>query len=205
MILKTIILSFSSFSFLLISLGGLPQKSGITPLHEFFQKNYDSTIIYHSGSSWYNHPNYLILAKQKDTYYFFSYSSAYRGQLGRQFPGNLHKIFTWQEYKFQIIPPDTNQYLIPHRLTTQKLKPIWQSLPPRTLWTIKDDTEFKSSDCIVNDGEEHTFFLITKAIIKTAQFHEPVYKEECEGKNVHRQQAIKVIQMMRGILKTEME
>lgn len=205
MILKTITLYLSSFAFLLPWQPGPVQNPKITPLHLFFQINYDSTIIYHNGSSWYNHPNYLILAKQKGTYYFFTYNSPYRGQFGRQFPGNLVKKFTLEEYKFQRISPDTNQYLLPRRISTQMLKPAWQSLPPRLLWTIKEDKEFKSSDCIIDDGEEHTFFLITKAAIKTARFDEPEYKEQCEGKNTYRQLAIKAIKTMRGVLKMELE
>ncbi len=44
-----------------------------TPLHAFLQQHYDSTVVYHSGSSWYNAPNYIILAKDQDRVDAFTY------------------------------------------------------------------------------------------------------------------------------------
>lgn len=65
-----------STAFVLLTSGA--QAQALTPLHRFFQQNFDSTIVYQSSSSRNNSPNYLILAKCQDQLEFFTYTSLYR-------------------------------------------------------------------------------------------------------------------------------
>jgi hypothetical protein len=115
------------------------QNQSITPLHKFFQANYDSTIIHYNWSNWYFAPNYLILAKQKNNIFFFTYTSPYKNIIGRPFPRNLSKKFMEEESKFKGTVPDTNRYLLAKRVLNDKLTNYWNELDTASLWHLKND------------------------------------------------------------------
>jgi hypothetical protein len=181
------------------------QHERITPLHEFFQANYDSTIIYHSWSNWYSAPNFLIVARHKDKLYYFTYTSPYKNLLGRYFPGNISQKFMEEENKFERTVPDTNRYLLSKDILQETLGKYWNELQAANLWKLKDDKHSLTStgNCMIADGNTNTFYLINKEGIKVLNFYEPAYWEECLGKDINRQRAIKARAMFQRIAKED--
>jgi hypothetical protein len=173
-----------------------------TPLYTFFQQHFDSTIVYQSGSNWNNSPNYLILAKHQHQLAFFTYRSPYRNVLGHYFPGQLVQKFSQEEARFRATTPDTNRYLLPRRVADDSLRHGWQLLQPRHLWAMQGDTQAHSvtENCVVEDGEEMTFYLIDKKAIRSASFYAPAFFEACAGKDIGRQQAIQASSTLQGLL-----
>jgi len=172
-----------------------------TPLHAFFQADYDSTIIYQSSSSSNESPNYLIIAKHKERVYFFTYVSPYRGTPGGYYPGNLIAKFSREEQRFRHTTPDTNRYFLPKPISPSTLLHSWRQLQPHQFWTIKDDQASRQANdnCVVEHGGEHTFYLIDKKGVKVLSFYAPDFFEACRGKDLGRQRAIQVITMLRSI------
>ena len=181
------------------------QHERITPLHEFFKANYDSTIIYHSWSNWYSAPNYMIVAKQKDKLYFFTYASPYKDLRGRYFPGNLSQEFMEEENKFKTIVPDTNRYLLAKNILQSTLSKNWKELQAANLWKLKDDKNIikSSANCIIEDGTTSTFYLMSKESVKVLNFYAPDFWEECLEKNINRQKAIEARATFQRIAKEE--
>jgi hypothetical protein len=153
-----------------------------TPLFTFFQQHFDSTVVYQSGSNWNTSPNYLILAKQQNQLAFFTYRSPYRNGLGQYFPGQLVQKFSQEEARFRATMPDTNRYLLPQGVVA--------------------DAQARSvtGNCVVEDGEEMTFYLIDKKAMRSARFYAPAFLEACAGKDVSRQQAIRVSSTLQILL-----
>jgi hypothetical protein len=170
------------------------------PLHTFFQTNYDSTIIYQSSNNWDSSPNYLVLAKHQGHVYFFTYSSPYRAARGRYFPGGLAKKFSQDELAFRRMPPDTNRYLLVGTAPPAALARCWREVVPTRLWQVQDEQQTPPGKCLLEDGDENTFYLIDKRAIKMVYFYAPAYREECEGKSQNRQLAIKVITALRVLM-----
>ncbi|TGD82679.1 hypothetical protein [Hymenobacter wooponensis] len=173
----------------------------VFPLHRFFQAHYDSTIIYQRGSSWNNSPNYLILAKLKDQVYFFTYASPYQETRGRYFPGGLVQKFSREELAFSRAVPDTNRYFLPGRASAPALGHCWHEVVPAQLWQVQGDEHPRrtSGHCVIEDGDENTFYLIDKRAVKVTSFYAPAYYEECEGKNPNRHVALKTIAALQAL------
>ncbi|WP_201982785.1 hypothetical protein [Hymenobacter rubidus] len=148
-------------------------------------------------------PSYLILAKQKNQVYFFTYQSPYRQARGRYFPGNLVRHFAKQEAAFRAAVPDTNRYLLPGIVPPDTLRWHWLRLQPRQLWAIKGDgpNQPAAPNCAVDDGDYNTFFLIDQRAMKSATFYAPAYWEECAGKDPNRQRAIRTRGEFHAILR----
>ncbi|WP_324670951.1 hypothetical protein [Hymenobacter sp. GOD-10R] len=191
------ICSLSLSSAALVSRG-----QAVTPLHTFFQQNYDSTIVYQSGSNWNNSPHYMILAKHQQQLEFFTYTSPYRDVLGHYYPGRLARQIAREEAHFRATIPDTNRYLLPKRIHPATLAHGWSQLQAHQLWLVQDDQQAPptSRTCVVEDGDENTFYLIDKKTVKVARFYAPAAKEECAGKDRNRQQALKAIATLRTLL-----
>ena len=118
-----------------VAFGGHAQQ--LTPLHTFFQRNYDSTIVYQIGLREQFGPAYQILAKHQQQLYFFTYQSPYRDARGRYFPGHLVRHFARQEAAFRAAPPDTNRYLLPATVLPDTLRRYWQRLRPGSSGTSR--------------------------------------------------------------------
>jgi len=108
------------------------------------------------------------------------------------YPGRLTAKFSQEEQRFHRILPDTNRYFLPKPILASTLSRSWQLLRPHHFWTVKDDrsTRKETNNCIIDDGDEHTFYLIDKKAIRVASFYAPDFFEECLGKDLGRQQAI---------------
>jgi hypothetical protein len=137
--------------------------------------------MYHNWSSWYSAPNYLIVAKQKDKLYFFTYTSPYKNLRGRYFPGNLSQKFMEEENKFKRTVPDTNSYLLSKNIVQATLSKSWNELQAANLWKLKDDKHILKStgNCMIEDGTTSTFYLINKAGVKVLNYYAPDFWEEC--------------------------
>jgi hypothetical protein len=176
----------------------------ITPLHTFFQQNYDSTIVYQSGSNWNDSPHYLILAKHQQQLDFFTYTSPYRDVLGHYYPGQLVRQITREEVRFRATTPDTNRYLLPKRIQPTTLAHGWRQLQAHQFWLVQDDQQVPqtTASCVVEDADENTFYFLDKKAIRVARFYAPATKEECAGKDRNRQQALKAISTLRMLLQS---
>jgi hypothetical protein len=172
------------------------------PLYTFFQQHFDSTVVYQSGSNGNTSPNYLILAKHQQQVAFFTYRSPYRNVLGQYLPGQLVQKFSQEEARFRATTPDTNRYLLPQRVAADSLRHGWQRLQPRHFWAMQGDAQAHRfmGNCVVEDGEEMTFYLIDKKAIRSARFYAPAFLEACAGKDVGRQQAIQVSSLLQVLL-----
>lgn len=186
----------------LLSASSLSQAQATTPLYRFFQQHFDSTVVYQSGSNWNTSPNYLILAKHQHQVAFFTYRSPYRNVLGQYLPGQLVQKFSQEEVRFRATTPDTNRYLLPQRVAADSLRHGWQLLQPRHFWAIQGDAQAHrfTGNCVVEDGEEMTFYLIDKKAMRSARFYAPTFLEACAGKDVGRQQAIRVSSTLQILL-----
>jgi hypothetical protein len=191
---------FSLLSFSSVALTGYGQAS--TPLHTFFQQNYDSTVIYQTGSNWNNSPNYLILAKHRQQLEFFTYTSPYRDVLGHYYPGRLAQQFGRADALFRVTIPDTNRYLLPQILPTATLTRAWRQLQAPLLWLVQDDQQASpiTGNRMVEDGDENTFYFLDKKAIHVARFYAPAAKEIGAKKDPNRQQALKAIVALRTLL-----
>jgi hypothetical protein len=172
------------------------------PLYTFFQQHFDSTVVYQNGSNWHSSPNYLILAKYQQQVAFFTYRSPYRNVLGQYFPGQLVQKFSQEEGRFRTTAPDTNRYLLPQPVAADSLRHSWQRLQARHLWTMQGDEQAHRviGNCIVEDGEEMTFYLIDKQAIRSAHFYAPAFLEACAGKDAGRQQALQASNTLQVLL-----
>ncbi|WP_276498073.1 hypothetical protein [Pontibacter litorisediminis] len=134
----------------------------------------------------------MILAKEKDKLYFFTYTSPYKNLFGRPFPGNLSQKFREEESKFDRTVPDTNRYFLPKRILHTTLSKHWDELQASKLWELKDDRYTLKSigSCMIEHGNTSTFYLITKGSVKVLSFYAPDFWEECLEKNINRQKAI---------------
>jgi hypothetical protein len=182
-----------------LALGSRAQH--VTPLHTFFQRNYDSTIIYQIGLREQFGPAYQVLAQHRGQFYFFTYQSPYRHARGRYFPGNLVRHFTRQESAFRAAEPDTNRYLLPGTVLPDTLRRYWQRLRPGQLWALKGDGPGwpAARTCVIDDGDHNIFYLIDRRGIRSAAFYAPAYWEECIGKDPNRQQALSIIKVFNAI------
>ena len=174
-----------------------------TPLHAFLQQYYDSAVVYHVGSAWYNAPNYLILAKHRGGVDAFTYASPYRDGLGRAYPGQLTAHFSQAEARFRATRPDTNRYLVPRAGSPAALRHVWQQLRPTRLWAMRGDGERPTGSevCTVDDGPEHVFYLIDKRAIRVVRFYAPQEQQDCKGarQDPDRAQALATIQALQAV------
>jgi hypothetical protein len=172
------------------------------PLHAFFQQHYDSTIVYHRGSSWNNAPNYIILAKHQGGVDAFTYASPYRDGIGHYYPGKLTSHFSQEDARFHATRPDTNRYLVPHAGNTAALRRTWQQLHTTQFWAVVGDSNRPNvtEGCTIEDGDEYVFYFIDKRAIRVVSFYAPAEKEACVGHNTNRTQALATSQALRALI-----
>ncbi|WBA43970.1 hypothetical protein [Hymenobacter canadensis] len=175
-----------------------------TPLHAFLQQHYDSTIVYHVGSSWYNAPNYIILAKHRGGVDAFTYANPYRDGLGHYYPGQLVRHFSKEDTRFRATRPDTNRYLVPRAGDPAELRRAWQQLHPTRFWSVRGDGERPATpaSCFIDDGPEHVFYLLDKRAIRVVRFYAPQELQDCEDarQDPGRAQALATIQVLQALI-----
>ncbi|MBT2557008.1 hypothetical protein J7E24_04370 [Hymenobacter sp. ISL-91] len=172
------------------------------PLYRFFQQHFDSTIVYQQYGAWNQGPDMLILSKQGQDVYFFTYRSPYRLAQGRYMPGGLIQQFSRQEAKFRAALPDTNQYLLLQHVPSSKLKQTWKNLQPARLWQLRaHNVSSPNEDCMIEDAYTLTLWFLTRSGSRNVSFYAPEFYEECEGTEVNRRQAVKARMALEALLK----
>lgn len=171
-----------------------------TPLHQFFKNNFDSTIIYFQWSSWNISPNYYILSKKDSNVYYFTYTSPYRKVKGYNYPGNLDLKFITEDLIFEKTIPGTNRYLFPIQFYYSVRKKYWSEVNSDNLWNLTDRIPL-SKKCDSEDGGEDTYYLITKSNIRLLSFYDADFFEECDSKNINRENEIKTRNFILNIFK----
>lgn len=158
-----------------------------TPLIDFLQKNFDSTIIYAPTAHSQREANYFILSKNEKRYYLFTYRSQYKN-IGI-YPDELKTLFVKEHIRFTQTIPDTNRYFLPKTKYNQDsiLALKWREVvSDDSLWHLPDDAvlgEPKCSeggpDCRIYDATTDVFILITPHVIKSLSFYAPEFFEQC--------------------------
>lgn len=166
-----------------------PQKPD--RLLRFFQANFDSTIIYHAWSSWYPYPNYYILARQANQSYYFTYKNLYRESRGVYMPGGLRRKFSREEITFQHAVPDTNRYFLAVPAGREQAAELWRKISALSIWQAQEIDDSKTT-CVVDDGPQDTFYLITRTGSNTVSYYAAEQQEQCGPPNNQRQRIIRI-------------
>ncbi|SEU04176.1 hypothetical protein SAMN04487998_3636 [Hymenobacter actinosclerus] len=178
------------------------QEESVPPLYRFFQQHYDSTIVCQQNSAWNQGPDMLILAKQGQQVYLFTYRSPYKLMQGRHVPGGLTQQFSQQEARFRATQPDTNQYLLLQPVTPAKLKQTWKSLHTPRLWQVQDmAARSTNTQCLIEDAETVTLWFLTRRNSRNVSFYAPEFYEKCEGADANRRQVIRTRTELETLLK----
>ncbi|KQN35859.1 hypothetical protein ASE92_06870 [Pedobacter sp. Leaf41] len=163
---------------------------GITPLHEFFQKNADSTYILQFVGT-FNIPSYRILSKVGDTITTYTYKSNTKlDHKVKNIPKAFRDMFLKKNGNLiYFIPVDINVFFNPHYLSLDSLNQFWSKSSKLKMWDINDDKidgegcGEKHSRYAISDGGEIYLHLITKDSIKELFFYAPdYYNEKCPGR-----------------------
>lgn len=178
------------------------QEHPAPPLFRFFQQHFDSTLVYQTSSNWYDAPDMLILAKQGQEVYFFTYRSPYRATRGRFVPGGLTRYFSEQEAHFRAAKPDTNRYLLPQQVRPLTLLQTWKNLRPNRLWKVNNtDPRPAKEQCIIDDAATETLHFLTRSGMRAASFYAPDLYEQCEGRGFNRGQVIHTRNILQALMK----
>lgn len=193
-----------AFLFLLLATGQEAKSQWYkeeTPLHQFFQKHFDSTLIYHEFSSWSPYPNYHIVAKSKGSVFLFTYKNPYAAIRGRNLPMELALHFYRSDDNFQAVKPDTNRYLLPFVPAFHYNGPNrWEQLAQLRIWQLQPATQFTAT-CSVEDGSEIVFYRITKNDIQTIYFYDAEELDTCTPADTNRKTAIELMRYFRDLFK----
>lgn len=154
---KKSILLFLLFSPIIVF--GQKKDTVFSPLEEFFQKNYDSTVIYYKVDAFQSLPVYYILAKANDTVYYYQYKFNENGypadHVGPRASGmnyKLYKIYMNYSYKSK---PDINTYF--SWLKTEKTNgSLWENIQSNNLWNFIDDHNIE----LIKDEEDHRYEIL---------------------------------------------
>jgi hypothetical protein len=129
----------------------------LSPLESYFQKNFDSTIIYHSYGNWDNTLNLYILAKKDDTIYYYRYFKPFNQSLsGRVGPSksDLHKKLYTRYYENQPLKFNFKKMDIDDSFfwvyTEQHIGSFWEQVQAENIWNYLDDSSdlLKKAKCL---------------------------------------------------------
>lgn len=179
-------------TFLLIFFFCKGQGVETTPLFDFLQKTFDSSVIFYPKGSAIFGVQYLIISKKDTSYYLFTYKSPYtRAGLN---PDSLRLFFVKQHITFTQTVPDTNRYFLPqtkyrqNSLLTSKWKKI---VAEDSIWHLPDDVVLDGPkcppaniNCEIYDDITDIFILITPDVMKSLSFYAPGFYEECCNANI---------------------
>lgn len=159
---------------------------GITPMHNFLQKNADTTIIFEYEYSVIHTPEYKILSKKGDTINLYSYGTLFDKKINM--PSILKGKLFINSWDIMKIPVDINVYFNVKQVSIKRAKEFWNNITLLHTWQIPDDNidgeGCAIKDVKVYDGVGIVLYLITKNEIKRLYFYEPQYfeKKACPGR-----------------------
>lgn len=177
------------------------QSRGITPLHTFFQKNADSTIVLEYDTDGYEPNYYFILTKTGDTINAFRYLAKIKYEKVKM-PKMLKFIISMERYKGINAPAAINQHFNLVDLNQDTLTLLWKEAGRLNTWKIVEDNSpvycenQKKVPGLIHRCEL-MIQLITKDKINMLNFKCPWIEEErCPG-NFNRKGAIGVDDLFR--------
>ncbi|MFC4212618.1 hypothetical protein ACFOWA_15565 [Pedobacter lithocola] len=165
-------------------------------MHQFLQKNADSTILYNFCPSFLEARNYLIVSKKGDTISIYTYGSKYiRNRFNlvpKAFTDTLQKLHNYRAYidSYKI---GINVFFDTKYISRKDARIFWNSLLKLGPWKIKDDDSDGGAGCTIaeikkgkprnyaTDGGGISLGLITKNNIEYLHFDNPWYFESKEG------------------------
>jgi len=141
--MKIFLLSILMF----LGMVGYSQKivSVSNPLEEYFQKNYDSTIIYHLNSNTKENKKYYILSRKGDKLYYYLCDSVFISD-----SKNTDKNI--DQYVKSNDKGNNYLHLIPSDTITNK-ESLWSEIQKINLWNIIDD----KNDIVREDYKKKKF------------------------------------------------
>ena len=178
---------------------GYSQKivSVSSPLEEYFQKNYDSTIFYYSSQS--VGPFIYIISKKGDKLYNYKYHNTTFEDVGISYEkdeigpldNELRNVFTSRLEKFKKTKPSINQYFrffntdSISNIKVMKMSyygkkgevdeiysPLWIILQNFNLWSLKDESNEGLRNSVDSNGfnSKDIFILISKGQVKKLEY-----------------------------------
>jgi hypothetical protein len=159
------------------------QSKGITPLHTFFQKNADSTLIIEYTTDSYDPYYYRMITKTGDTINTFQYNAIQKMERVTM-PRKLAFLISIEKYKYFGGIADINPYFNVVNLPTDTLKAIWTKVGGLKLWEITvDNSNPKCKNIPISAHPDQIIIhFITKKEIKTLIFSSALlYEEYCPG------------------------
>jgi len=172
------------------------QSKGITPMHLFFQKNADSTIIIEYATDSYDPHYYKIITRTGDTINTFQYYAIQRAESGIVIPKKLRFLIDIEKVKYFSAAADINPYFSLVNLPADTLRTIWEKINSGQLWVL-DEKLNNVNKCnqqvpVTSHMGYGIMHLITKGQIRTLIFNAPEYYEKyCPG-NKNRQAFLKL-------------
>ena len=170
------------------------QSKGVTPLHTFFQKNADSTIVLEYSTDGYDPNYYFVLTKTGDTINAFRYLAKLNYEKVKM-PKMLKTIISLEKYKGIDALATINQYFNVVDLSEDTLRLLWKEAGKLNTWKIIEDNSpvyCKNEKNVpsVTHCRDLIIQLITKDKIKLLNFNCPwIDEERCPG-NFNRKGAI---------------
>lgn len=203
--IKTTIIKFCLATVILAFYTGLSfgQDVKITPMHKFFQKYGDSTLIIEYPTDSFDPPSYKIVSNVNDTVNCFTYIPLDTTYL--QFvkwptglPRILGAVLSLQKTSFNTMPADINIFFKMVKMPAEKAKTLWHEVAKNKPWQLLDDKAYPTCPpdkkyAIVMDDPYYILHLITKKEIKTLIYYAPSFyeNEACPG-NKNRQGILKI-------------
>ncbi|WP_421944578.1 hypothetical protein [Pedobacter sp.] len=168
------------------------QTKGITPMHKFFQKYADSTIIIEYDTDSYEPHPYRIISRAGKSVNTFSYepidnSWKTLSSSKKNFPTQLWYELLSRKTLYKNRQADINIFFNLVEINPDTSLRIWKDISKFKPWQLLDDKSYPECSNIAIDAGYSIMHLITKKEIKTLIYYAPYYYEEqCPG-NKNRQ------------------
>ena len=143
------------------------------PLDDYFQRNYDSTIIVHYSSAWGDRPDYFFIAKRFDTIYYYHYFKPFNinNDFDKVGPQNSHL----HEYFQKRFEKNSHSFLSGYNefdvyddsffwvFTEVSKGSLWEKIQSENIWNFVDshNEKFRINEIDVEDGPISEYKLIT--------------------------------------------
>lgn len=165
----------------------------ITPMHTFFQKYADSTVIIEYPTNSYAPLVYKIVTNTGDTVNAFEYNAIQKLETAIM-PTRLRSHMLMEKYKYFGGAASVNPYFNLVNLPVDTLKVIWNKIDSLRLWTLTVDNEVPKCRNIPFSPhpDQIIIHLITKKEIKTLSFSNALlFEEYCPG-NMNRRPVVEL-------------
>ena len=191
------------FTLIFVHLQVFGQSNGVTPLHLFFQKNADSTIIIEYPTASYDPHRYGLLTKTGDTIITFKYD-AIQNNLKVLMPKRLGALISLEKYKYFGSAADINPYFTIVNLPVDTLRSFWKRKETMDIWKVVVDNRAPNCEkkyTVSTHPDKLIIYLITKKEIKLLEYESAfLYEKICPG-NFSRKTAVGLYYLFETYLK----